>query len=130
VDAFRRRAPEGDVTMWLVAPNVVVQINRGEYVIALAREVVQFYDALWDVVSDLQIFDDFSELTGYTREVREFLTVYARPHREIGAYHFLTRSQLVTLGMSAYGIQTGRPVYRYADRLAFADALARATERR
>jgi len=30
--------------------------------------------------------------------------------------------------MSAYGIQTGRPVYRYADRLAFADALARATE--
>jgi hypothetical protein len=126
VDAFRRSTPEGDVCMWLAAPNVVVQINRGEYTLPLAKEVATFYDALWGAVADLQIFDQFGELAAYTREAREFLTEYANAHPEIGGYHLFTHSHLLALGMTAYGLQTGKPVHCYADEAAFARALDRA----
>jgi hypothetical protein len=130
VDAFRRRTPEGDVCMWLAAPNVVVQINRGDYTLALAKEVTTFYDSLWGSVADLQIFDQFEELAAYTREAREFLTEYANAHPEIGAYHLFTRSRLLALGMTAYGLQTGKPVHSYSDETAFMRALERAIARR
>jgi hypothetical protein len=129
-DAFRAIASEGDVCLWRAAPNVVVQINRNEYTLALAKDVATFYDTLWPSVVDLQIFDQFDELEGYTREAREFLTEYASAHPQIGAYHLLTRSHLVAMGMSAYGLQTRRPVHNYTNESSFARALERAIERR
>jgi hypothetical protein len=126
-DASRLSVPEGEVILWRPAAHVVVQVHHGEYNLALAEKVVTFYDSLWTSVTTLQIFKDFEQLSTYTRETREYLSQYVRAHVElIGAYHVLTTSEFVLLGMSVFGLATGARVHSYADRTSFAQALMRA----
>jgi hypothetical protein len=112
---------DGEASIWLAAPGVVVQQARGVLSSAIARCFIDFYDPILCGETKVDIFDDFEELTHYTREARESLTEFTRERlAHIGVIHFLLSSKFIALGVGAFKHDVGDPHIRtFSDRRSF-----------
>jgi hypothetical protein len=112
---------DGEASIWLATPRVAVQQARGVLSLAIARCFADFYRPVLEGDVKVTIFDDFEELTHYTREAREHLTAFTRerlPHVEI--IHFLLGSKFMALGVGTFKHGIGDPHVRtYSDRQSF-----------
>jgi hypothetical protein len=111
----------GEASIWLAAPNVVVQQARGVLSIPMAECFADFYRPVLRGDAFVTIFDDFEELTHYTREAREHLTTFTRERiAHINVIHFLLGSKFTALGVGTFKHDIGdEHVRTYADRRSF-----------
>jgi hypothetical protein len=112
---------DGEAFIWLSTPSVVVQQARGVLSLAMAECFGAFYRPLLAGTTKVTIFDDFEELTHYTREAREYLTALTRDRiAHIRGIHFLLSSKFLSLGVGAFKHDVGdMPVRTYSDRASF-----------
>jgi len=119
---------DGEASIWLASPRVAVQQARGVLSLAIARCFADFYRPVLEGDTRVTIFDDFQELTHYTREAREYLTEFTRDrlsHVEI--IHFLLSSKFMALGVGTFKHGIGDPHVRtYSDRQSFLRSYAAA----
>jgi hypothetical protein len=113
--------PDGEASIWLATPSVVVQQARGVLSIAIAQCFADFYRPLLVGDTKVSIFDDFEGLTHYAREAREHLTALTRErHAHIEVIHFLLGSKFMALGVGAFKHDIGDAHVRtYSDRNSF-----------
>lgn len=113
--------PGGQGYIWLPHPGIVVQKAAGVLSIELARCFIDFYDPLYRPGARVRVFDDYEQLTFYTRDARELSTTYTLEHlAALEALHILVSSKHLALGVSAFKHQIGDPlVYTYSDRASF-----------
>ncbi len=72
----------------------------------------------------IALFDDLDLLTGYDNAVRSQLTEWSRKNRpKIVAFHILTRSKLVAMGVGVANLVLGGSIRIHRVRSAFEDAL-------
>lgn len=70
------------------------------------------------------LFDDLEDLRGYDSGVRVQLTDWSRQHRhEIVAFHILTRSKLVAMGVTVANLALGGQIRAHTRRTDFDAAL-------
>jgi len=112
---------DGEASIWLATPGVAVQQARGVLSLAIARCFADFYRPVLDGDVRVTIFDDFEELTHYTREAREHLTAFTRERlAHVEVIHFLLSSKFMALGVGTFKHGIGDPHVRtYSDRLSF-----------
>jgi hypothetical protein len=112
---------DGEAFIWSATPTVVVQQARGVLSSAVAECFGAFYRPLLAGDVKVTIFDDFEELTSYTREAREYLTALTVERRaHIEAIHFLISAKFLALGVGAFKHDVGATRIRtYADRDSF-----------
>jgi len=119
---------DGEASIWLATPRVVVQQARGVLSLAIARCFVDFYRPILEADAKVTIFDDFEELTHYTREAREYLTAFTHDRLvHVGVIHFLLGSKFMALGVGTFKHGIGDPHVRtYSDRQSFLRSYAAA----
>jgi hypothetical protein len=113
--------PDGEAFVWLATPAVVVQQARGVLSTAMAECFGAFFRPLLSGATRVTIFDDFEDLTHYTREARDYLTALTRERTaHIEAIHFLLGSKFMALGVGAFKHDVGDALIRtYSDRASF-----------
>jgi hypothetical protein len=120
-DAAHVVAPDGEAFIWRPSPKVVVQQARGVLSLPIASCFADFYRPL--LVADVRvtIFDDFEELTHYTREARALLTELTKERiRHIDVIHFLLSSKFMSLGVGTFKHDVSdERVRTYSDRQSF-----------
>jgi hypothetical protein len=114
-------AGDGEAFIWRPCERVVVQLARGVLSLVLAECFGEFYKPILVPGTRIEIFDDFAELTLYTKDAREYLTDLTLEHLpKIEAIHFLLTSKLLALGVSAFKHQIGdERVCVYDERASF-----------
>lgn len=72
----------------------------------------------------IALFDDLESMNGYDSSVRLKLTDWGKKHRDrIVAFHILTRSRLVAMGVTVANLALGGHIQAHTNRRAFEDAL-------
>jgi hypothetical protein len=112
---------DGEASIWMPTPRVVVQHARGILSITIARCFTDFYRPILVGDAKVDIFDDFEGLTHYAREAREHLTAFTRERfAHVGLIHFLLDSKFMALGVGAFKHDIGDAHVRtYSDRRSF-----------
>jgi hypothetical protein len=112
---------DGEAFIWQPSDRVVVQKASGVLSLPLAECFGDFYKPILLPGTRIEIFDDFADLTLYTRDAREYLTNLTLERLPtIDAIHFLLTSKLLALGVSAFKHQIGDERVRiYAERESF-----------
>lgn len=106
--AHRAVVQDGEVLIWRPCPDVVVQKARGVLSLPLAHSFADFYRPILVPGVSVCIFDDFDQLTHYTREAREFLTQFTLERLfAIKVLHVLLSSKFMALGVSAFKHDVG-----------------------
>ena len=73
----------------------------------------------------IALFDDLEELEGYDSELRIGLTRWSREHRSvIVAFHILTKSRLVAMGVTVANLALGGSIRPHMQRKTFDVALS------
>ena len=72
----------------------------------------------------IALFDDLEEMNGYDSGVRLKLTDWGKKHLgQIVAFHILTRSRLVAMGVTVANLALGGHIQAHTQRRAFEEAL-------
>jgi hypothetical protein len=109
-------------------PAPYVELLRGEgYVGAeFAREILESREMILHACGKIALFDDLQDVTGYDSEVRLQLTTWSRKNRErIVAFHILTTSKVVQMGVAAASLTLGGGIKAHTKRRAFETALSK-----
>jgi hypothetical protein len=111
----------GQAFIWQPQANIVVQKASGVLSLPLAHCFADFYRPVLVPGASVRVFDDFAELTEYTREAREYLTEFTLEHLfAVEVIHFLLSSKAMALGVSAFKHDIGdQRVRAYSDRESF-----------
>ena len=127
-DAHHAVVSDGEVFIWQPRSGIVVQKAAGILSLPLARCFADFYRPILQPGTHVQIFDDFVELTHYTREAREFLTDLTLERLfAVDVIHFLLSSKFMALGIGAFKHDVGDfRVLTYSDRESFLRSFAQA----
>ena len=127
-DAHHAVTLDGEAFIWQPGPRVVVQKAVGVLSLPLATCFVDFYRPILTPGLHLQVFDDFSSLTHYTREAREVLTAFTVERIfAVDIIHFLLSSKYMALGVDAFKHGVGdEHVATYSDRASFLRSFAEA----
>ena len=127
-DAHHAVVPDGEVFIWQPRPDIVVQKAAGILSLPLAECFAAFYRPILSAGAHVRIFDDFAQLTYYTREARELLTELTLERLfAIDVIHFLLSSKFMALGVSAFKHDIGSERVRaYSDRKSFLASFAQA----
>jgi hypothetical protein len=114
----------GVMTIERPAPHVMVVRGHGYAEAAFTGPVLAARDAIIDERGHIALFDDLERVTGYDSEVRTRLTGWASEHRrQIVAFHILTRSRLVAMGVAVASVALGGHIRAHTQRSAFERAL-------
>jgi hypothetical protein len=113
--------PGGEAFIWMPHPGIVAQKAAGVLSVELARCFARFYDRLYRPGGRVRVFDDYQQLTVYTREARELSIRYTLDHLEaLEALHILSTSKHLALGISSFKHQVEDAiVHTYSDRTSF-----------
>jgi hypothetical protein len=112
---------DGEAFIWRATPSVIVQWARGVLSLEMAQCFSDFYRPILCGDTKVSIFDDFEQLTYYTREAREHLTSFTRDRLgHVEVIHFLIGSKFLALGVGAFKHDVGDPhICSYSDRSSF-----------
>jgi hypothetical protein len=117
------RTHRGGVAVWVPCPNLLVVCLRGFGEADFALPVVKAYESLVKR-SRLHVFMDCEHMTNYESALRTVLTHTFMPDRErFAAFHVLTGSRLVAMGVSVASMALGGIIQSTGDREAFKAAL-------
>jgi hypothetical protein len=96
----------------------------------MAEAFGAFYRGLYRPDARVRVFDDYSELTAYTRDAREFTTSFTlQLISSLRALHILHSSKHLALGISSFKHQVGDElVHTYSDRASFLRSYAQAVD--
>jgi hypothetical protein len=119
---------DGEAFIWESRPGIVIQKARGILSPDLAHCFADFYRVLFMAGRHVTIFDDFEEVSQYTREAREYLTDFTLEWLpQVEVIHFLMSSKFLALGVGAFKLDVGAEhVSTYADRKSFLESYAAA----
>jgi hypothetical protein len=120
-DAHSAFAQDGTSFIWQPGTNIIVHKASGILSLPIARSYADFYRPRLVPGARIRIFNDFASLTEYTREAREYLTVFTCERLfAIDVIHFLISSKVMALGVSAFKHEIGDSHVRaYSDRESF-----------
>jgi len=110
------------VTLYLAAPapSVLATRAKGMGSLEMVEQIIHFGDGLLRSSPAIQIFHDFSEVTGYRSEARRRLVAWGVDKATcIEATHVLFRSKLVAMGVSMATALLRNQVIGYPNRLEF-----------
>jgi hypothetical protein len=113
--------PGGEAFIWLPHPGIAAQKARGVLSLAMAEAFGAFYRALSRPGAHVRVFDDYEELTTYTRDAREFTTAFTLEFlSSLRGLHILHGSKHLALGISSFKHRIGDElVHTYTDRESF-----------
>lgn len=82
------------------APNILASRVVGMGSVEMVQNVIEFGDALIAATGSIQIFHDFSEVSGYRAEARRVLVDWGVQNPDaIECTHVLFRSKIVAMGV-------------------------------
>ena len=113
----------------LTRPRRTIDLIRasGYATVLFADEIIAQRDAVVAECGEIQIFDDLEGVKGYESGVRAKLTAWSREHRaQIKAFHILTGSRIVAMGVSVANLALGGQIVAHLKRTEFERALAHA----
>lgn len=117
----------GSVELSRPRAGVVITKVSGFATPELGRRIIRWVDGSVRDGERPAVFHDWDGATGYEPEVRrEFASWYARVRKNVKEVHVLTRSKVVSMGISLVTLAVGEPVHAHSDRAAFEKALAAA----
>jgi hypothetical protein len=131
---FGKTTYRGDawaITVANPARGVLYGACSGHGVLEAAQIFMDAHDAIEREANPVDVFMDWSEVTGYDAEVRQVYVEWARGKRErglVGTVHILTGSRLVAMGVSVASIVL-REIRSCPDRASFERAMALAAAR-
>lgn len=97
---------------------------RGHAQPAAADAIIEQRNRILRECGKIALFDDLELLTGYDSEVRVRLTKWSRDNRpRIVAFHILTQSRLVAMGVTVANLALGGSIRAHLSREGFEAAL-------
>lgn len=122
----------GESFIWQAGPGLIAERVIGLLTLPLARGFSEFLAPLVTPGTHWDVFADLEQVTGYTREAREHLSVFSLERlASFGVVHFLISSKFVALGLSSYRDDIGdERVNVYSDRASFLRSFADAVQAR
>lgn len=129
-DAHHIVLPDGEAFIWLPHPGIAAQKAVGVLSLPMAEAFAAFYRTLYRPDAHVRVFDDYSELTTYTRDARELTTSFTMQFiSSLRALHILHGSKHLALGISSFKHQIGDElVHTYSDRASFLRSYAQAVD--
>lgn len=123
-DGFSLTDGRGVLTVRRPAPHVEL-IRCDGYAQAVHVDLIlEKRDQILAECGRIAIFDDLETLDGYDSGVRVRLTAWSNEHRsKIVAFHILTRSRLVAMGVTVANLALGGHIQAHTRRAAFEAAL-------
>jgi hypothetical protein len=120
-DAHHALAADGEIFVWRVRRDVVIDKVSGTLSLPLATCLTDFFEHILEPGLVFEVFADLERLTRYTHEAREHISHFALQHLAfVGANHFLISSKIVALGLSSFKQDIGGERVRfYTERSSF-----------
>lgn len=130
VDAKRLELRLCTLELAAPAPNILASRVVGMGSAEMVRNVIEFGDELIAAAGSIQIFHDFSEVSGYRAEARRVLVDWGvRNPDAIECTHVLFRSKVVAMGVSMATRLLGEQLTGYSKYAEFDSARAAAARR-
>ncbi len=109
------------------APHILASRVVGMGSLEMVQSIIEFGDALISATGSIQIFHDFSEVSGYRAEARRVLVDWGvRNPAAIRRTHVLFRSKVVAMGVSLATRLLGEQLTGYSKYAEFDTARAAA----
>jgi hypothetical protein len=106
---------------------VVLTKVEGFAAVELGARLIAWVNASIEQGERPTVLHDWEGATGYEPALRpRFTEWYLRVRKEAGEVHVLTRSKLVTMGVTLVSLATGNEIFAYTDRHAFSRAFEQA----
>lgn len=123
----RYTSSRGEVQTILPKPDVVVLKITGHLDRPMGTHVIDILNRYTTGIKRLNVFCDWSEMTGYESDVRSAFTQWVASNRARVTFHLLVGSKLVSMGVSVANLALGGILVGYTNRAAF-DAALRSTK--
>jgi hypothetical protein len=129
-DAHHVVLPSGEAYIWLPHADIVAQKVVGVLSLPILEAVGAAFQDHLRPGTRLRFFDDYSQVTTYTRDAREYATAFVLAFTSsISALHILHASKHLALGISSLKHRVGDElVHTYSDRASFLRAFAQALD--
>lgn len=123
-DGVRFFDEKGSAILRRPAPHVEYLIASGYARAEAANHIIAQRKRILEECGKIALFDDLENLEGYDSTVRLKLTTWSRENRsKIVAFHILTRSRIVAMGVTVANLALGGSIRPHLDRRSFEEAL-------
>ncbi len=125
-DCIRLSDERGVITLRRPAPHVELLRGEGYAIAEFAPAILESREMILHDCGKIALFDDLEHMTGYDAEVRLQLTTWSKKNRgRIVAFHILTSSKVVQMGVAVASLALGGGIKAHTKRRAFDTALGK-----